>query len=972
MRAAQAGGLVLVRVLGPLDVVDDAGVECAVTAAHQRRVLARLATASPRSVSAGTLIDAVWGESPPGTALAALQNYVSALRKLLGPDAIVSDAGGYRLNGDRVQVDAAVFEHLITGAHEAYAERRPVSALAQLDQALGLWRGEPLDDVTDSDAVAAAERLRELRLRASEQRAQCHLDLDRAADIAAELPSLVAEHPLRERLVELLMTALYRTGRQAEALATYQDLRRRLANELGLDPSPALQRLERDVLNQASDLLPAAPVVEVPLSARVPAAADELIGRDDTLAQLEELLRDGVRLLSIVGPGGIGKTRLAASLATAAATHFDRVGFVRLETATSPEAAVSRIADDLGVPSTTTTAIPPALADLLGAGSWLLVLDNVEQVTGIARHVGDLLEACPRLTLVVTSRVALGARGEHVHHLSPLALSDGVRLITERARAADAAVRFDESDSEHLAAICTALDGLPLALELAAPRLTAVTPAELASRLRHSVLTMSGGSDRPDRHRTLHDTVDWSYRLVSEAAQRLLRTLAVFRGGATLEALEHVVGGDVAAELVELRAAALVSLDRDAGRYRLLETIREFGVSALDADEAATVRARHASYFVSAARANHDLYPPVLAPEPMMSGGAPPLAPEVANLESAFEWLSERDSRSALTVGLPLSTLFTQSGRIDDRRRLFKILRALAPDRRTELAMGYLEAAGRFTTGQEVNAAEVDQLLRDAVELADDRLIADISQYLSIMWSAEAAIDRAREVIDLGLDAAVRTGDPLLLARTCGCAFSISLVEGDADRALHEGLQYRDLTVRHARSTEQANAYVTLAHIVLLRDQQAEYADELLDEAERILCDSSLRHNLLEIRLADARGWTALVRGDAPAAAVAYRQALHLRAEMTTEGFVADSIAGVAVALLLKDRYDEAATFFDAVDDLGEINPAWRATSYLVPVHQRYADVARARTQRRAVSWIRHYDLRQVMTLAMAACDEIT
>ncbi|TLP65971.1 BTAD domain-containing putative transcriptional regulator [Microbispora triticiradicis] len=627
-------------VLGPTEV---RAAGSAALPPSVRALLARLALSCGRVVPVDGLTDALWGEDLPADATNALQIRVSKLRRALaaaglGGDVLVTQAPGYRLAAPPESVDAHVFERLLVLARAETAAGNVTAALGRLDDALRLWRGPALADV-GATAWAATEsaRLEELRLGAVEDRYELVLESGGHNEAVADIERLVARHPLRERLHRLLMLALYRGGRQAEALAAYQALRRGLADELGIDPSPELQALAEAILRQqvpsaaAPPTSPSAPPSaqpSVPAAERTRVGADRLprqltrrltplIGRQDDVATTLERLTEA-RVVTLTGPGGMGKTTLAFEVARHVDESLaDRVLLVRLAALEPGTDVAGAFAADLGV-APQDTAPADAVEQHLRDGRPLLVVDNCEHVVDeVAALVERLAAACPGLLVLATSREALAIPGEVQVAVGPLAVSPGratgepadagpaVRLFVERARAVRPSFALDAETAPVVASICRRLDGMPLAIELAAARVKVLSPADIEARLadRFSLLT-AGPRTGEARHRTLRATLDWSHDLLPEAERRLLRRLAVFRGGWTPAAAEEVcafdgiVRGEVLDLLFRLVDRSLVVPEPATGRFRLLVTVRDYAWARLEeAGEAGACRDRHLAYF---------------------------------------------------------------------------------------------------------------------------------------------------------------------------------------------------------------------------------------------------------------------------------------------------------------------------------------------------------------------------------------
>jgi predicted ATPase/DNA-binding SARP family transcriptional activator len=654
----------------------------------------------------------------PADPLNALQLRVSKLRRALSahaPDVIVREASGYRADVDPDRVDLHRFVSLARAARAAGRSGAPGEALALYDQALGLWRGDPLADFAGEGwATVEAARVDQLRQALLVERAEAALLCGRHVEVAAELEPRVAADPGQEALAGLLMTALYRSGRQAEALTVFARTRRQLDEQLGLQPSAALRTLHQRILRQ-DDELAAVPAALEPEAApaperRTPAVGQgaavvpkrtlpvptaALIGRDDALVQLREALTRH-RLVSLVGPGGAGKTALAIAAGHELAGHFEQqVHLVRLASVTDPADVPLAVADALGVPldgADPNAAVRGRLLAYLTHRHALLVLDNCEHVIdAVARLTDAILGTAARVTVLTTSREALAVPGEVQVSVTPLAVppedtaADQVlnypaaALFVERAVAVRASLRLPAEHLLLLTQVCRQLDGMPLALELAAARMSSLSLPELAERLsdRFGLLT-SGPRTAEARQRTLRATVEWSHALLSEAEQQAFRRLAVFHGGWTLEAAEAVIAaGDIPASQVydvldQLVNRSMVVLEpASPSRYRMLETLRQYAAERLDTfAERDQAVARHASYFRQLAE----------AAEPGLRGHGQRVAlqrlrDEHPNLRAALGWLSADPDR--VEDGLRLAgslALFWHLGRHVEGREVLSRL----------------------------------------------------------------------------------------------------------------------------------------------------------------------------------------------------------------------------------------------------------------------------------------------------------
>jgi predicted ATPase/DNA-binding SARP family transcriptional activator len=647
-------------VLGPLEVAE-AGSQLRLGGPKQRAVLATLLLHANKVVSADSLVEAVWGETPPANARQTLQVYVANLRRLLnrgsvdGTERLAIRHGGYSVLVRPGELDLDAFRQKAE-AGRAGRGTDPRNAADLFASALAVWRGPAFPDLgvtglTPPEVVA----LEEQRLGVLEDRVDADLDAGRGTELVAELDALVATCPLRERLHGQRMVALYRAGRQADALQAYQAARQSLLDQLGVEPGPELARVEQAVLLQEPWLESSVPAVRT--RSVLPASAHSLVGRQEELCALEGLLGAGVgvgkgvgvdvgvrdgraRVVSLLGPGGTGKSRLALEVARRVQSSFpDGVFFVPLSAVTDPRLVVPTIANVLRVKETSDRPLGSVVTDRLSDQVTLLVLDNFEQLLPAAGAIAELTEGAPALKVLVTSRAALNISAEYQYHLAPLPLpplppEDGhlgperlrgntaVELYVDRARAVVEGFELTEDNAEAVVRICHRIDGLPLAVELAAARVRVLAPDALLRRLDAHLQVLRGGpADVPTRQRTLRDTIAWSYDLLDPPERVLFATCAVFAGGCTLGALEAVsadptdgaaardasgdVGGDGGEDVLDsvdsLVGQSLLRRHETCGglRFFMLQTIRDFAGELLDASPAAALtRRRHAEYYL--------------------------------------------------------------------------------------------------------------------------------------------------------------------------------------------------------------------------------------------------------------------------------------------------------------------------------------------------------------------------------------
>ncbi|WP_262062952.1 BTAD domain-containing putative transcriptional regulator [Streptomyces sp. STR69] len=574
------------KILGSTRAEDERGAVVALGGARLRALLAALALHPGRIVPFGTLIDEVWADEPPQDAPAALQALVGRLRRTVGKDAIVSDPGGYRLAATRDDVDLYVFERLVRQGTAALERGEATVAARDLGEALALWRGPAVADLPDRSAAARPDALRQEATRA---RVEADLLLGRAADAVPELKELTAAHPYDEPLHALLIRALRDSGRGADALAAYETARRALADGLGTDPGPELRALHGELLKSPPPTCAGDhPARQSERDGNLRPRLTSFVGREPEIAAIRSEVHRA-RLVTLTGPGGSGKTRLAEE----AAAGLPQAWLVELARLDRPEAVPGAVVSALGlretVLMTTELAVPQddpvaLLIEYCAARSRLLILDNCEHVIGAAADLAEtLLTRCPGLTILATSREPLGVPGESVRPVEPLVPDQAHRLFAERA----AAVRPDAEtvlqDTEAVTEICRRLDGLPLAIELAAARLRLLTPRQIADRLddRFRLLT-SGSRTVLPRQQTLRAVVDWSWDLLDEHERTLLREASVFAGGWDLAAAESVCTGPAADLIGALVDKSLIVATpgeaHDGMRYRMLETIHEYAV----------------------------------------------------------------------------------------------------------------------------------------------------------------------------------------------------------------------------------------------------------------------------------------------------------------------------------------------------------------------------------------------------------
>ena len=852
-------------ILGPLEVLER-GRSLALGGRKQRTLLAVLLLHAGEAVSTDRLVDELWGERPPATAAKLVQGYVAALRKLLPAGVLVTRAPGYvvGLDGIAHSLDLHRFERLTAAAQDAAPER----AVGLLREALALWRGPALGDIRFGGLAASeAAALEDSRLVVLTQRIELELTLGRHADLVGELESLVAEHPFQERLRSQLMLALYRSGRQAEALEVYGKARTTL-DELGIEPSDELRRLEKQILTHDAALTP------TQRQTNLPAQPTPLVGRGSELANVLALLRANT-LVTLTGAGGSGKTRLALAAADELLADFaDGVWFVSLASLTDPELAEATIAHALGARG--------ELTDFLRSKQLLLLLDNLEQLLPKVARIVAGLDA----RILATSRERLNLTEEQEYPVPTLPLNDAVALFTQRAR--QLKPRFEPD--EHVAEIARRLDGLPLALELAAARVKVLTPAQIVERLGKSLDLLSGGGhDRPPRQRTLRATLQWSHNLLSDGEQRLFARLGIFAGSFDLVSAETIAQ----AELDSLQSLLDKSLLTSIGdnRFTMLDTLRTFAREHLDAAELETLRRRQLQLLKRIAERSPFFIAATAFSAQEQLVWLDQVEPMLPDIREVLAWALARDPARAGLLVCRLSTGFLLRGGGGHEARTW--LERLLQER----------------------PALPDEVLAEALaRLGDSRLHAH---------DLEAAAALRREGIDLYR----RLGNRMMAAwATNGYAATLRYQGAYADAlALHERAlaDFRDLG-------NQAMVALTLYSIgdTLIRLGYFDRARETLRQA--IATAESYGGDVVFI-LTSLAGLE-LEQRNLDDAEVLYLRAYNSARDMNHRFLVAYCLAGLACIAALRGDTEDAGERWGRVerieDEIGERLHRWDRETY--------------------------------------------
>lgn len=648
---------VAVSILGPV-ALSVGGVPVPIPA-KQAAALAMLALEAGRVVSIDRLIDGIWGEDAPRTVRSNLQVQVSQLRQSIAQhgagDVIVTRAPGYMLNLEPEAVDALRFAQLVADTRRCLADGDAVEAAQSANAGLQLWNGDALSGLSEAPfAAPVVTRLADQRLDLVELWADAEIACGRASSVVPPLEDWVAHWPYRETLWQRLILALYRCGRQVDALARLAELRRTLRDEIGVRPCAAIVELETSILDQDGSL-DAAPTTVVPERLNGPGrrlpATKELTGRDELLAEVLQRCLEN-RLVTLVGPGGIGKTSLAVNVAAALTeTYSDGVWFIDLNNVLDGGLVATTIGTALGMRTGDDVASLQAVVSLLADAELLLAIDNCEHViVHAAESIEAILGSCPGVRILATSRERLALPDEVAIVLPTLQSDDAVALLTRRARRGGATTTGEAADE---VALCVAVDHLPLGIELVAARLQSMSARDILDQLGAKGVLQLENRTVIDRRRSLYSTVQWSYDLLSASGQKLIRRLSVFEGGATLGAVLAVCsdpngmldGVPVVDVLDTSVAASLISVER-AGRhprYLLLETVKAFAADQFDEHEQTEARRRHAEYMIDFGRRMALISEGLDSAEAFHS-----IQVEAANLRAAYQFFESSNAHTKL------------------------------------------------------------------------------------------------------------------------------------------------------------------------------------------------------------------------------------------------------------------------------------------------------------------------------------
>jgi predicted ATPase/DNA-binding SARP family transcriptional activator len=892
-----------IGVLGPMRLSDgETGLP--VPSPMPRALLALLALRPGAPVSVDEIVDALWGDVPPESARNTVQVYVSSLRRTLGRGAIISGPGGYRLDAAS-RVDAVEFEQEVRASSDGTGD--PALRADGLGRALAAWRGEPLADVAAPFAEWQRTRLTELRLSAVEAWSSAGLASGRHDALIPELETWVVRHPLRELLWAQLITALDRGGRQADALDAYQRVRAVLRDELGADPGEQLQRAHQEVLARPR-------AVRLPPGAAVPAPRDALIGREPDISGVRALMaRPGVRLVTVLGPGGVGKTRLAMEIARAEAEtrrlHADGVAWVPLASLTQPATLAATLMHTLGVGEEPGQDATEALLAAVRPRQLLLVLDNLEHLLpDAAPLLARLLDSCPDLALLVTSRVALRVSGEHRFVLEPLPVKGGdlgpdgsaaVVLLLERAEAACPGWAGGERALGCAAGLAADLDGLPLALELAAARAALLGPCALRERLHgHLARLVTASAQTAPRHHSLTAAITWSFELLPPQARQVLCQLAVFQGTIALDAAASVTELDEDELLEELTilidASLLRSRHDDLPSFGLLETIRAFAAERLtELPSEMPARTRHAEFFLAL---GESAAPHLWQPQQQVWFGR--LEREHDNLRTALQfWLGHGRPEKALRLATSLAAFWEASGHLEEGLDWLGKALAAAADADPATRGWAMFSASRLAT-QRGDPLSESMFLEGSLSLfrqgGDPR--GEIFA-LAHLGNAAAGAGDFPVALDLGSQSIGRArelADPWYLAMVLNNHGYNRMISGNVNSETEE-LLMESLRLRRGLDEKRGVGITlgSLAELQLLRGD-LEGADTSLEEM--LSLSEALTHAELTSISLNLQGFLWLARSDPARAAGAFHASLQRAYPLGFTVLVGEALVGLAEA----------------------------------------------------------------------------
>jgi predicted ATPase/DNA-binding SARP family transcriptional activator len=851
-------------VLGPVEV-RRLGEPLSLRGTRTRQLLAYLLLRPNTSVPADELRAAVWEDTHLRNQANVLQACVSRLRLIVGSDRLQTTASGYRLKLSRGELDSETFEQLVRAGREALAADEAARAEGLLSQALALWRGAAYEDLTLGRPLESERcRLEELRIAALESRIESALRLGAGSELVAELTVLAELHPFREHLQAQLAIAMYRAGRQVDALEICRAAMRALRDELGLEPTLELRDLERSILRQD-------PSLGASTSRGLPLSVGPLLGRTRELKEATRLMRrPDVRLMTVTGPGGIGKSRLAVEVARI----LGRAIFVDLTATDDASLVVAAIASAAAVARSPGQTLSDAVERHLRDRETLLVLDSFEHVIEAAPSVAHLLAAVPDLKVIVTSRTVLRLGAEHVFPVDSLAETDAVRLFRMSAQRSDSTYRDD--DPEGVAKICRRLDGIPLAIELAAARAKLFQPSLMVKRLARGLdLLTDGRRDAPARQRTLRATLDWSYALLGPEERSAFHDLSVFAGGFELEAAEAVCDGTGTVDRIASLVDKSLVQRQKPDRMQLLDTVHEYAHERLVENPASDYRARerHAEYYTSLVEKVDSV---LLGPDQKQSLAR--LEQEHGNIRAAFAFaLTTRRAEVLLRLAVGCRRFWHYRGHLAEG--LESLTAALAVGGPAD------ELRARALNGSGILAAELgdyalarrrfDECADVAERIGHSGLRADALGNMGRLALFEDDHRRAEMLLDEALEAD-GNGDYERVVSLENLAV-IALSQGDLDRAFDRAEAASTLARSSGSAHLLAASTRTFGRVLLERGELAR-AGELLSESLRLERELDDPQGMADCT--EALGELAAARGEGNSAAILFGAASALRASV--------------------------------------------------------------------------------------------
>lgn len=908
-----------IRVLGPIELVVD-GQAIPLTATKVRALLALLALEAGTSVSAETLADRLWHGSPPASAASVLRTYVSQLRKALPDGRLQRSGNGYVLHLDVHELDATRLE--VAVARAAMPGVAPAQAVVFLREALSLWRGPPLRELDDGASTAEAVRWDSCRWAALEAWADASLQLGHHEHVATELAAAAIDQPLREQLVARLMLALYRCGRQAEALAAYERLRRALLDELGLDPSPELQRLQTRILEQDSAL--DQPEQEL---GNLPSPVTSFVGREQEMQWLLESLAS-CRLITLTGAGGSGKTRLALEVARRIEAPADGTWLVELAARREPGEVVTAALAALGVAQQPDEEPGTTLRKALAPLRLLLVLDNCEHLREACSELAvSLLRHAPQVTVIATSRGPLQAAGELVFPVHPLPVphaaagvdqakagdSAAVRLLSDRLTSARGGRSPEREEWPALASLCRQLAGLPLALELVAARAGVLSISDLAASVRPQLMAAEFEPLGPEHHRSLTACVGWSLALLDDEQRDVFQRVCLLPGPFSAEAAGALITSEAAQrtgrQLDSLaRLSLLEPLTIGRTRFRVLEPIRQVVLGVVD-----EIRAQEAldGLVRWCVEWTERVEPSLRGPEAARHLNE--LEADIHALRVALDHgLSRADPTDGIRIAAAVSALWAYRGYLVEGQDVLARALSVSDRAAVSLRVRLLLAAGTHA----VTLDDVDAFRRHistALELA--RASAEAPDMLRVLlWAARAVLlhdehEAAARLYQEALTTALAADDESSRASALAGLGDVAAARCDLDAAAELHLEslgaFRGAADPHGEGQALLNVAEIDRRAARLRDAEARFT--AASQVFRSIADPSCTAASLE-----GLGRTARDDGRLDLAEHHYRRALAIRGELQQHRLVAGVLRELAVVLAEAGRPLEAAAALGA------------------------------------------------------------